>query len=100
MATVLLQVATVDATLPAGITSGKLRFTLTATVGTVFATQDVDALTATFSAVVADTYTATAQRLDSTGANLGTPFSISVVVGTSTGTTFAQPSSMTATVTP
>lgn len=99
MATVLLQVATVDATLPAGITSGKLRFTLTSSAGTVFATQDVDALEATFAAVVADTYVATAQRLDSTGANLGSPFSISVVVS-GAASTFAQPSAMTATVTP
>jgi hypothetical protein len=99
MATVLLQVATVDATLPAGITSGKLRFTLTASAGTVFATQDVDGTDATFTAVVADTYTATAQRLDSTGANLGTPFSISVTVSAA-GATFQQPSGITATVTP
>ncbi|MDR5813334.1 hypothetical protein QCE62_06975 [Caballeronia sp. LZ033] len=99
---VTVAVAVVSASLPAGVTAGLLRLAIVDSIGTVVQQQDVSGTSADFDGLSAGDYTATAQRLDSTGAPLGdavaSPFTVpSDGSGGATGT-YDAPQSITVTV--
>lgn len=87
--------------LPAGVTLGKTRFTITDSAGAVVQTQDVAGLQADFTGVATGTFGASAQFLDSTGALLGSAVTTSFVDAVAVPpATFTPLASMSATVTP
>lgn len=98
MANVLISVVTVDTDLPAGVLPGALRISLTQTDGTVVSSQDVAGVEATFADVVPGTYVAVAQALDSQAQSLGAQVVQTFVVPTPPPTTFAQPQTITVTL--
>lgn len=100
MSTVLLAVTTSDVALPDGVTAGNLRFTITGSNGNVLQTQDVADVSATFLNVPAGDYTMSAQRLASTGENLGAAVTGNFsVAATPPVQTYAAPNAISATVT-
>lgn len=76
MSKVTLNVATVQAALPTGVTAGAFRFSLTDAAGNVVQTQDVNATQAIFAGVADGHYTASVVRVDVNGNVIGTPVTV------------------------
>jgi hypothetical protein len=73
---VIVTVSTSTTALPAGVIAGILHFAINDSTGAAVATQDVaTGITAEFDALSPGDYTATAIRMDSTGAALGSAVS-------------------------
>jgi len=88
--------------LPAGVTQGNTRFTITDSNGAVVQTQDVAGLDVVFTGIADGTFTASAQFLDSTGALLGdavTTSFLDAVEVPPAASTFTPLASLTATAT-
>jgi hypothetical protein len=103
MSKVIIAIATVVATLPAGIEAGPLRIALLDQAGNVVQAQTLTGVEATFTGIADGEFTATAVRLDSTGANLGDvitqAFTVALVVPP-VPATFDAPTGLTISVTP
>lgn len=94
MTTAHLVCSTVQATLPAGIVAGKFRFSLS---GQAPAEQDVDNPEASFPDLAPGDYSATCQRLDSSGTPFGPTASATFTVPTAPAM-FDAPDSLTVTL--
>jgi hypothetical protein len=95
---------------PTGLAAGTTRFSITDTAGNIVQSQDVNGSSASFSGIPDGTFTASAQLLDTAGANLGDAVTTSFVDGnpvtppdqgggTPTDATFVPLASISATVT-
>ena len=85
---------------PSGKGQGLTRFQILDSTGTVVQTQDVQALTASFSGVADGDFTATAQLLDTDGNPLGEQLSKSFTDGQPVSTTYQPLNAIDVQVTP
>ena len=96
MSNVTLTLVTVDTPLPAAVTFSGFVYTLVAADNTTTKSAVVTTLTNEFQNVAAGTYTASVVAVDSTGATIGSPVTVSVVVPPPV--TYPAPATLTAVV--
>jgi len=97
MSKVIVSITLVAVALAVGQVAGAMRFTLTPAVGDPVV-QDSEASTVEFDNVAPGDYTASAARLDSTGAVIGSPVSAPFTVPVPAPTTVDAPATITVTL--